>query len=103
MTWGDIISLFFVLVLNPYGVVFTAIFLLMAISAFISLGVEVITMPYRWVVKTFYCPFRKANVEAKLQPSTSTYRAYDDVITCSAFKGKVTCKKKCLDLPELQT
>ena len=103
MTWGDIISFFFVLVLNPYGVVGIAIALLMVVSAVIFFGVEAITIPYRYVVKTFYCPFKKTNVEVKFRPSFFTYRAYDDVIKCSSFKGKVTCKKGCLDLPELRT
>ena len=103
MTGGDIISFFFVLVLNPYGVVGIAIALLMVATAFIFFGLEAITVPYRYVVKRFYCPLRKTNVELKLRPSIFTYRAYDDVIKCSAFKGKVTCKKGCLDLPELRT
>ena len=103
MTLGDIISFLFILVLNPYGVVGIAIALIMVVSAVIFFGVEAVTISKRLVTKAFYCPFRKANVEVKLRPSIFTFRAYDDVINCSAFNGKITCKKKCLDLPELRT
>ena len=103
MTGGDIISFLFILALNPYGVVGIAIALLMVVSAVIFFGVEAVTISKRLVTKAFYCPFKKTNVEVKLRPSFFTYRAYDDVIKCSSFKGKVTCKKGCLDLPELRT
>ncbi len=54
----------------------------------------------RSAMKTFYCPFRKMIVNAKFLPSIFTFRTYDDVLKCSAFKDKVRCKKLCLDLPD---
>ena len=54
----------------------------------------------RSVRKTSYCPFRKMVVQAKFRPSIFTFRTYDDVLKCSAFKDKVRCKKLCLDLPD---
>ena len=61
---------------------------------------EDISLSNRSVLKTFYCPFKKIIVKAKFRPSIFTYREFDDVISCSAFKGKVNCKKMCLDLKE---
>ena len=96
------ISFVFMLSLAPYAVGAIVIALLMAMAAVIFFGVEAIRAPYHYAMKKFYCPFRKTNVEVKLRPSLFTFRPYDDVITCSAFRGKVTCGKKCLDLPEPQ-
>ena len=99
---GKIISVLFILFMNPYATVAIAVALLIVIFVAIFFGVEAITMSKRLVTKAFYCPFRKTNVEVKLRPSIFTYRAYDDVIKCSAFKGKITCGKRCLDLQELR-
>jgi cell division protein FtsX len=77
MTWAEIITFLFILICNPYAVMGMVIALLIAISAVIFFGVEAITMPYRYVVKTFYHPFRKTNAEVKLLPSIFTFRAYD--------------------------
>ncbi|HVY55127.1 MAG TPA: hypothetical protein VHC46_05160 [Thermodesulfobacteriota bacterium] len=57
----------------------------------------------RAAVKTFYCPFRKMIVEAKLRPSIFAYRTYDDVLKCSAFKDRVRCQKRCLNMPEIKS
>ncbi|MEQ9619780.1 MAG: hypothetical protein RIG61_11500 [Deltaproteobacteria bacterium] len=59
-------------------------------------------LSHKLVMKKFYCPFRKMVVEAKFRPSIFTFRTYDDVLKCSAFKDKVRCKKMCLDMPELE-
>ncbi|GBD39998.1 hypothetical protein HRbin37_02284 [bacterium HR37] len=99
---GSILSFLFLLFLSPYAITGIVIALLMAIFVVIFLITEAITLSRKLVLKRFFCPFRKVNVEAKLRPSIFTYRPYDDVVFCSAFKnGKPTCKKKCLDLPEL--
>jgi len=100
---AQIISILFILFMNPYAIVAIFIAILLAIFAVIFFGVEAVNLGKKLVLKTFYCPFRKMMVEALLRPSIFTFRKYDDVIRCSAFKGKVTCKKKCLDLPLLQT
>lgn len=102
MTLGDIISFLFIVVLNPFGIMGILISLFLVVFTVIFFGMEAVTAPYRYVIKKFYCPFRKTDVEATFRPSIFTYRSYDDVIKCSAFKGKVTCKRGCLDLPELQ-
>lgn len=108
MIFGGIISILLGLLfvplifLFPYGILGIAIALLMVIYAFAFLGAEAVTTNKRLVSKMFICPFRKTDVEVKFRPSFFTFRAYDDVIKCSAFKSKVTCKKKCLDLPEFQ-
>jgi cell division protein FtsW (lipid II flippase) len=96
------LSALFMLFLAPYAIGGIVIALLMAIAAVIFFGVEVITAPYRYIMKKFYCPFRKTDVEVTFRPSIFTYRPYDDVIKCSAFKSRITCGKKCLDLPEPQ-
>ncbi|HET7289496.1 MAG TPA: hypothetical protein VFJ67_03580 [Thermodesulfobacteriota bacterium] len=57
----------------------------------------------RAAMKTFYCPFRKMIVEAKLRPSIFAYRTYDDVLKCSAFKDRVRCQKRCLNMPEFKS
>ncbi len=103
MTLGDIISFLFILALNPYGIVGIVIALLMVIFVVFFFGMEAVTIGKKLISKTFFCPFKRAKVEVKLRPSIFTYRAYDDVIKCSAFKDKVTCKKKCLDLQVLRT
>ena len=101
---GFFFMLFFIMIFFvPYAIVGIAIASLMAILAVIFFAVEAITIYKKLISKVFYCPFRKTNVEVKLRPSIFTYRPYDDVITCSAFKGKITCKKRCLELPEFQT
>jgi len=76
--------------------------------AFVSLAAVIIyllmedrSLSKRSVMKKFYCPFRKMIVEAKYRPSIFTFRTYDDVLKCSAFKDKVRCQKRCLDIPEL--
>src|SRR3990167_5495087 len=51
-------------------------------------------LSHRSVMKSFYCPFRK---------SIFTYRTYDDVLKCSAFKDRVRCQKRCLNMPELKS
>jgi hypothetical protein len=106
MTVGGVLAAFigflFMLFLAPYAIAGIVIALLMAIAAVSFFGVEAITAPYRYIMKKFYCPFRKTDVEVTFRPSIFTYRLYDDVIKCSAFKSKVTCGKKCLDLPEPQ-
>ncbi len=96
------ISSLFMLFLAPYAIGGIVIAVLMTIAAVIFFGVEAITAPYRYIMKKFYCPFRKTDVEVTFRPSIFTYRQYDDVIKCSVFKSKVTCGKKCLDLPEPQ-
>jgi hypothetical protein len=60
------------------------------------------SLSHRSVMKSFYCPFRKMVVSAKFRPSIFTYRTYDDVLKCSAFKDKVRCQKRCLDMPEFK-
>ena len=60
------------------------------------------SLSHRFAMKKFYCPFRKMIVEAKFRPSIFTFRTYDDVLKCSAFKDKVRCRKRCLDIPELE-
>jgi len=57
----------------------------------------------RAAMKKFYCPFRKMIVEARLRPSIFAYRAYDDVLKCSAFKDRVRCQKRCLNMPEIKS
>ena len=61
---------------------------------------EHVSLSKRSALKTFYCPFRKMVVNAKFRPSIFTFRTYDDVLKCSAFKDKVRCRKLCLDLPD---
>ena len=94
--------------------IFTVLFLsslvwvpLAFIFAFVLLGGGVVYLMYesyslshRYVMKTFYCPFRKMVVEAKFRPSIFTFRTYDDVLKCSAFEDEVRCQKRCLDMPE---
>ena len=63
---------------------------------------EDLSLSHRSAMKSFYCPFRKMIVEAKFRPSIFTYRTYDDVLKCSAFKDKVRCQKRCLDMQELK-
>ncbi len=102
-----LLGIFFMLslimiVFIPYAMVGIVAAFLVGIVAVILLGVEAKTAYKKLVTKMFYCPFRKTDVEVILRPSMFTYRPYDDVVACSAFKGKVTCRKKCLDLPELR-
>ena len=96
------IGFLFMLFLAPYAIGAIVIALFIAIAVVIFFGAEAIIAPYRYIMKKFYCPFRKTNVEVTFRPSIFTYRSYDDVMKCSAFKGRVTCGKKCLDLPEPQ-
>ena len=97
-----ILVLFFLigLLMIPYAfgaiaIVFVSIFF---VCAYFLL--EDHSLSNRSVMKTFYCPFRKMVVNAKFSPSIFTFRTYDDVLKCSAFKDKVRCKKLCLDLPD---
>lgn len=101
---GIFFMLSFIVIFSlPYVIAGISIAFLMSISAAIFFGVEALTIHKKLISKVFYCPFRKTNVEIKLRPSMFTYRPYDDVITCSAFRGKISCKKRCLELPKLQT
>ena len=61
------------------------------------------SLSHRSAMKSFFCPFRKMTVEAKFRPSIFTYRTYDDVLKCSAFKDKVRCQKRCLNMPEVNS
>jgi hypothetical protein len=99
----NIISVFFILLLNPYGIGVMVIALFGVIIVAIYFRMEAVSMSKRLVLKRFYCPFRRKMVEVKLLPSIFKFRVYDDVINCSAFNsGKVTCRKNCLGLPVLQ-
>lgn len=97
-TFLAILLLLFFMIPYAIGPIILAVVLLVAV--FIYLLEEGYSLSHRAVTKTFYCPFRKMIVTAKLRPSIFTFRTYDDVLKCSAFKDKVRCKKRCLDLPE---
>ncbi len=100
---GMIIS---VLLLLSFVVPFIFVPVLLAFVALVVVSIyffiEDRSLSHRSVIKEFYCPFRKMRVRAKLRPSIFTFRTYDDVLECSAFKDKVRCKKRCLDMPELK-
>jgi hypothetical protein len=98
-----IAAVIFIALLAPYAVGAMLIALLGMIVILVYFGVEAISISKRLVLKTFFCPFKRQVVSAKLEPSIFTFRQYDDVTQCSAFdSSKVKCKKKCLDLPELR-
>ena len=97
-----IAAVIFIALLAPYAVGAMLIALLGMIVILVYFGVEAISISKRLVLKTFFCPFKRKVVSAKFEPSIFTFRQYDDVTQCSAFdSGKVRCKKKCLDLPQL--
>lgn len=98
-----IISLMGLMIPYAFGAIAIAFVSIFFVCAY--LFEEHISLTNRAPLKTFYCPFRKMVVNAKLRPSIFTFRTYDDVLKCSAFKDKVRCKKLCLNLPdeELET
>lgn len=86
----------------PYIVLPIVVALVSLVAVSIFMVKEDHSLSHRSAMKTFYCPFRKMIVEAKFRPSIFTYRNYDDVLKCSAFKDKVRCRKRCLDMPEVK-
>lgn len=97
-----IVAVIFIALLAPYAVGAMLIALLGMVVILVYFGVEAISLSKRLAMKTFFCPFKRKVVSTELEPSIFTFRQYDDVIHCSAFNGgKVTCKKKCLDLPQM--
>jgi hypothetical protein len=96
-----------VLLIVSFAIPYVVLPVLFAFGALVAVSVyflkEDISLSHRAAMKTFYCPFRKMIVEAKLRPSIFTYRNYDDVLKCSAFKDKVRCQKRCLNMPELNS
>jgi hypothetical protein len=100
---GLILSVFMVL---SFVVPFVAIPILIAFVSLIGVSFYLLkedrSLAHRTALKNFYCPFRKMIVDAKFRPSLFMYRTYDDVLKCSAFKGRVTCQKRCLDMPEMK-
>jgi len=100
---GAIMSIFFTLAfVIPYGfVAFVAPFAI-TVTAFIFFSYQHVQMGKTLVNKSFYCPYIIKEVDVKFKPGVFTFRNYDDVIKCSAFNGKFTCLKKCLDTPEIQ-
>jgi len=87
------------LLLLPFAFIL-AFVLLVAVSFYFL--IEGHSLSRRSAMKSFYCPFRKMIVDTKFRPSIFTYRAYDDVLKCSAFKDRVRCQKRCLDMPEFK-
>jgi len=96
-----------ILLLVSFAIPYVVLPVLAALGAIVVVSVyflkEDSSLSHRAAMKTFYCPFRKMIVEAKLRPSIFTYRTYDDVLKCSAFKDKVRCQKRCLNMPELNS
>jgi len=96
-----------VLLLISFAIPYVVLPIIIAFGSLVAVFVyflkEDSSLSRRAAIKTFYCPFRKMNVEAKLRPSIFTYRTYDDVLKCSAFKDKVRCQKRCLNMPELNS
>jgi hypothetical protein len=96
-----------ILLLVSFAIPYVVLPVLAALGAIVAVSVyflkEDSSLSHRAAMKTFYCPFRKMIVEAKLRPSIFTYRTYDDVLKCSAFKDKVRCQKRCLNMPELNS
>ena len=96
-----------VLLLISFAIPYVVLPIIIAFGSLVAVFVyflkEDSSLSRRAAIKAFYCPFRKMNVEAKLRPSIFTYRTYDDVLTCSAFKDKVRCQKRCLNMPELNS
>lgn len=96
-------AVIFIVLLAPYAVGAMLIALLGMVVILIYFGIEAVSISKRLVLKKFFCPFKRKDVSAKFEPSIFTFRQYDDVVQCSEFDtGKVKCKKKCLDLPELR-
>ena len=99
---GIILSILFLLsFVIPFIFVPVLLGFVSLVGVSIYLLMEDRSLSKRSVMKEFYCPFRKMIVQAKYRPSIFTYRTYDDVLKCSAFKDRVRCQKRCLDLPEL--
>ncbi|MEW6143551.1 MAG: hypothetical protein AB1598_00890 [Thermodesulfobacteriota bacterium] len=96
-----------VLLLVSFAIPYVVLPVLVAFGVLVAISIyflkEDSSLSRRAAMKTFYCPFRKMIVEAKLRPSIFTYRTYDDVLKCSAFKDKVRCQKRCLNMPELNS
>ena len=94
-----------VLFLLSFAIPFIFVPILLGFVSLVGVGIYFLmedrSLSKRSVMKEFYCPFRKMIVQAKYRPSIFTYRTYDDVLKCSAFKDRVRCQKRCLDLPEL--
>jgi hypothetical protein len=103
--FGGLILAFFLLI--SFAIPFVALPIVVAFVSLVAVSIyflkEDSSLSRRAAIKTFYCPFRKMIVEAKLRPSIFTYRTYDDVLKCSAFKDKVRCQKRCLNMPELKS
>ena len=97
----------FISVLCILSIVFVPIAFVLAFVSLVTVSMYLLkedrSLSHRSAMKTFYCPFRKMIVEAKFRPSIFTYRTYDDVLKCSAFKDKVRCQKRCLNMPELKS
>ncbi|MFI5323915.1 MAG: hypothetical protein ACHQ6U_10365 [Thermodesulfobacteriota bacterium] len=95
-----------VLLLVSFVVPFVAIPILAAFVSLVGVSFYLLkedrSLAHRAALKSFYCPFRKMIVDAKFRPSLFTYRTYDDVLKCSAFKDRVRCQKRCLEMPELK-
>jgi hypothetical protein len=70
---GAFIGSLFRLFLAPYAIGRIVIALSTAIVAVRFFGVEAITAPYRYIMKKFYCPFRKTDVEVTFRPSLFRY------------------------------
>jgi 4-hydroxybenzoate polyprenyltransferase len=98
--FGIIFLLLAVSLMIPYafGAVVIAIVSLLFVCAYFLR--EHTSLYDRSEMKTFYCPFRRMIVNVKFLPSIFTFRTYDDVLKCSAFKDKIRCKKLCLDLQD---
>jgi hypothetical protein len=99
---GIIVSILFLLSFLFVPFAFVLAFVLLVAVSFYLLE-EDHSLSHRSAMKSFFCPFRKMTVEAKFRPSIFTYRTYDDVLKCSAFKDKVKCQKRCLNMPELNS
>jgi hypothetical protein len=102
-------SIIAVIVLSVFVLISILLLPFAFILAFVSLVavsfyllIESRSLSHRSAMKSFYCPFRKMIVDAKFRPSIFTYRAYDDVLKCSAFKDRVRCQKRCLNMPEFK-
>ena len=99
---GIIVSILFLVSFLFVPFAFVLAFVLLVAVSFYLLE-EDHSLSHRSAMKSFFCPFRKMTVEAKFRPSIFTYRTYDDVLKCSAFKDKVRCQKRCLNMPELNS
>lgn len=95
-----------VLLLLSFMVPFVFVPILLAFVSIIGVSAYLLkenrSIYHRAAMKKFYCPFRKMIVEAKFRPSIFTFRTYDDVLKCSAFKDKVRCRKRCLNISDLE-